>query len=82
MRAPSEMSAADTDMLSELMEEFGLTQGPPHVAYGKDAKHLCRTAERNQKARLASTHDVYYFCATNLPQPRSFVTASQIVKDL
>jgi hypothetical protein len=61
MRAPSEMSAADTDMLSELMEEFGLTQGPPHDAYGKDAKHLCRTAERNQKARLASTHDVYYF---------------------
>ena len=26
----------------------------PHDAYGKDAKVLCRTAERNQKARLAA----------------------------
>jgi hypothetical protein len=58
-----------------------LDQGP-HDAYGKDAKHLCRTAERNQKARLASTHDVYYFCATNLPRPRRGATAEQIVAPL
>lgn len=55
----------------------------PHDAYGKDAKHLCRTAERNQKARLASTHDVYYFCATHLPRPRrEGVTADEIVAPL
>ena len=53
----------------------------PHDAYGKDAKHLCRTAERNQKARLASTHDVYYFCANHLPRPRrEGVTAKEIVQ--
>ena len=54
----------------------------PHDAYGKDAKHLCRTAERNQKARLASTHDIYYFCAKNLPKPRRDVTAKQIAAAL
>ena len=55
----------------------------PHDAYGKDAKHLCRTAERNQKARLASTHDVYYFCANHLPRPRrEGVTAREIVQPL
>lgn len=27
----------------------------PHDAYGKDAKHLCRTAERNQKACIMLT---------------------------
>ena len=55
----------------------------PHDAYGKDAKVLCRTAERNQKARLASTHDVYYFCATKLPAPRrGSVTAQSIVESL
>ena len=55
----------------------------PHDAYGKDAKHLCRTAERNGKVRLASTHDVYYFCATKLPRPRrDGVTAEEIVKPL
>ena len=54
----------------------------PHDAYGKDAKHLCRTAERNKKARLASTFDVYHFCATMLPRPRRGVTAEQIVAPL
>ena len=54
----------------------------PHDAYGKDAKHLCRTAERNQKARLPSTHDVYYFCATKLPRPRRASTAKEIVGGL
>ncbi len=51
----------------------------PHDAYGKDAKLLCRTAERNGKARLASTHDVYSFCATMLPKPRrEGVTAEEL----
>jgi hypothetical protein len=54
----------------------------PHDAYGKDAKVLCRTAERNEKARLASTHDVYYFCATMLPRPRRGVNAKQLVDPL
>jgi hypothetical protein len=45
----------------------------PHHAYGKDAKFICRTAERNQKARLASTFDVYDFGASNLPKTRSRV---------
>lgn len=51
----------------------------PHDAYGKDAEVLCRTAERIQKARLASTFNVYQFCATKLPHPRSHVTVSEIV---
>ena len=50
----------------------------PHDAYGRDAKILCRTAERNQKARLASTFDVYQFCTTKLPHPRSRLTVSEI----
>ena len=55
----------------------------PHDAYGKDAKLLCRTAERNGKARLASTHDVYSFCATMLPKPRrEGVTAEELVTPL
>lgn len=54
----------------------------PHDAYGKDAKQLCRTAERNQKARLASTHDVYFFCATMLPCPRRGLTAKDLVAPL
>ena len=54
----------------------------PHDAYGKDAKVLCRTAERNQKARLASTHDVYYFCATTLPCPRRGLNAKELVAPL
>ena len=56
----------------------------PHDAYGKDAKQLCRTAERNGKARLASTHDVYAFCATLLPRPRhqEGVTAEVLVAPL
>ena len=55
----------------------------PHDAYGKDAKLLCRTAERNGKARLASTHDVYCFCATMLPRPRrEGITADEVVAPL
>ena len=55
----------------------------PHDAYGKDAKVLCRTAERNGKARLASTHSVYYFCATRLPRPcRDGITAKELVAHL
>ena len=54
----------------------------PHDAYGKDAKQLCRTAERNQKARLASTHDVYHFCATMLPCPRRGLAAKVLVAQL
>ena len=54
----------------------------PHDAYGKDAKHLGRTAERHGKARLATTHNIYYFCATTLPHPRRGVTAEQLVTPL
>ena len=54
----------------------------PHDAYGKDAKHLARTAERHGKARLATTHNLYYFCATTLPRPRRGVTAEQLVTPL
>ena len=49
----------------------------------KDAKLLCRTAERNGKARLATTHDVYSFCATMLPWPRrEGATADEVVAPL
>ena len=54
----------------------------PHDAYGKDAKYLCRCAERNKKARLPGTYDIYRFCATTLPKPRRGVTAEQIVEPL
>jgi hypothetical protein len=50
----------------------------PHDAYGKDAKLLCRTAERNGKV-----HDVYSFCATMLPRPRrEGITADEVVAPL
>ena len=42
----------------------------PHDAYGKDAKHLCRTAERNQKARLASTHQLVNSLPAHCPSSR------------
>ena len=42
----------------------------PHDGYGKDAKFMPKTAERHHKARIATTHDLYYFNATNLPCPR------------
>ena len=54
----------------------------PHDAYGKDAKHLCRAAERSGKARLASTHDIYFFCANTLPMPRHGIRADQLVAAL
>ena len=54
----------------------------PHDAYGKDAKHFGRTAEHHGKARLATTHNIYYFCATTLPHPRRGVTAEQLVTPL
>ena len=49
------------------------------VRYGKDAKHLARTAERNQRVRLATTHDLYYFCHTTLPAPRKGMTAERLL---
>ena len=42
----------------------------PHDAYGKDAKFMARTAEKHGKARLATPHQFYYFCATSMPQPK------------
>ena len=53
----------------------------PHDAYGKDAKLLCRTAERHGKARLASTQSCYQFCATLLPRPRNG-NAEEMVEEL
>ena len=53
----------------------------PHDAYGKDCKHLSTVAERNQKVRLASCHDWYYFCASTLPAPKK-LTSKQIVDTL
>lgn len=54
----------------------------PHDGYGKDAKHLARTAERHQRARLATTYDLYHFDATNMPCPRRNILAAQIVAGL
>ena len=54
----------------------------PHDGYGKDAKFMPKTAERHQKVRLATTHSLYYFNATNLPCPRSNVKASDLVASL
>ena len=41
----------------------------PHDQYGKDAKALTRTAEKNKKRRLPTTYDWYDFCATEMAAP-------------
>lgn len=51
----------------------------PHDGYGKDAKFLPRTAERQQKVRLATTWERYDFDATYLPFPLHNVLAADIV---
>ena len=53
-----------------------------HDAYGKDGKHLPRTAERQQKVRIADAFDLYDFDATHLPCPRRNVLAADIVAAL
>ena len=50
----------------------------PHDAYGKDPKFLGRMAERHQRVRLATTFDLYNFCAETMPAPKR-LTAKQIV---
>jgi len=54
----------------------------PHDGFGKDAKHCPRCAEKQQKVRIASTHELYHFDAMNLPCPRRNVLASEIVAAL
>ena len=41
----------------------------PHDQYGKDAKALSRTAEKNKKRRMPTTYDWYDFCATQMASP-------------
>ena len=41
-----------------------------------------KIAQRHQKARIATTHDLYHFNAINLPCPRSNVKASDVVASL
>jgi hypothetical protein len=41
----------------------------PHDQYGKDAKALTRTAEKNKKRRLPFTYDWYDFLATEMASP-------------
>jgi hypothetical protein len=41
----------------------------PHDQYGKDAKALTRTAEKNKKRRLPFTYDWYDFLATEMAAP-------------
>jgi hypothetical protein len=53
----------------------------PHDAYGKDPKFLGRMAERQQRWRIATTHDFYTFCVVTLPAPKK-LTAKQIVTAL
>mmetsp|Transcript_38432 Transcript_38432/g.63664 ORF Transcript_38432/g.63664 Transcript_38432/m.63664 type:complete len:696 (+) Transcript_38432:3650-5737(+) len=54
----------------------------PHDGFGKDGKHLPRCAEKQQKVRIATAHELYHFDATNLPCPRRNVLASDIVASL
>ena len=54
----------------------------PHDGFGKDAKFMPKTAERHQKARIATTHNLYHFNTTNLPCPRSNVKASDVIASL
>ena len=54
----------------------------PHDGYGKDAKLMPKTAEKHQKARIATTHDLYHFNATHLPCPRSNIKASDVIASL
>ena len=54
----------------------------PHHGYGKDAKFMPRTAERHQRARIATTFCLYQFNATYLPCPRRNVLASELVAAL
>jgi len=53
----------------------------PHDAFGKDPKFLARMAERHQRARIATTHDLYQFCVQTMPAPKK-LTAKQIVTGL
>ena len=54
----------------------------PHDGYGKDAKFMPKTAERHQRARIATTHDLYHFNAIHLPCPRRNVLASELIAAL
>ena len=45
-------------------------------AHGKDPKFLGRMAERHQRVRLATTFDLYNFCAETMPVPKK-LTAKQ-----
>ena len=53
----------------------------PHDAYGKDAKFMARTAEKYGKARLATSHQFYYFCATSMPMPKK-LRAKEVVTQM
>ena len=53
----------------------------PHDAYGKDPKFLARMAERQQRVRLATTHDLYTFCVETLPVPKK-LNAKEIIAPL
>lgn len=46
----------------------------PHDAYGKDPKFLGRMAERHQRVRLATTHNLYTFCIETMPAPKKLTT--------
>ena len=54
----------------------------PHDGYGKDAKFLPRTAERHQRARIATTYCLYSFNARHLPCPRRNVLAFELIAAL
>ena len=54
----------------------------PHDGFGKDAKFMPKTAERHQKARIATTHDLYHFNAVNLPCPRSNIKAADVIASI
>lgn len=55
----------------------------PHDGYGKDAKALSRTAEKNKKRRLADTFDWYEFLATEMASPiKTFRTIREQVESM
>ena len=84
-RAPTVRASSPPEVFDVVLRHFfacGHHFKGPHDGYGKDAKFMPKTAERHQRARIATTFDLYNFNATYLPTPRVNVLASEVVAAL
>ena len=81
-RAPTVRAPSPPEVFDVVLRHFfacGHHFKGPHDGYGKDAKFMPKTAERHQRARIATTFDLYNFNATYLSTPRVNVLASEVV---